>query len=59
VSFSWRWRLRLQSCGVWCQHCKYNFSKTSLIRTNWERTLVLISESPNYRSDTIICSGKL
>jgi hypothetical protein len=26
------------------------YSKTSLIRTNWERTLVQISESPNYRS---------
>jgi hypothetical protein len=25
------------------------YSKTSLIRTNWERTLVQISESPNYR----------
>jgi hypothetical protein len=29
----------------------YN-SKTSLIWTNWGRTLVKISESPNYRSAT-------
>jgi hypothetical protein len=28
------------------------YSKTSLIQTNWEKTLVQISESPNYRSDT-------
>jgi hypothetical protein len=28
------------------------FFTTSLIRTNWERTLVQISESPNYRSAT-------
>jgi hypothetical protein len=28
------------------------YSKTSLIRTNWERTLVQISESPNYGSAT-------
>jgi hypothetical protein len=27
-------------------------SKTSLIRTNWERTLVQINESPNCRSAT-------
>jgi hypothetical protein len=27
-------------------------SKTSLIRTNWERTLFQISESPNYKSAT-------
>jgi hypothetical protein len=30
----------------------FSHSKTSLIRTNWERTLVQISESPNYRSVT-------
>jgi hypothetical protein len=35
------------------------YSKTSLIRTNWERTLVQISERLNYRSDTENCSGKL
>jgi hypothetical protein len=28
------------------------YSKTSLIRTNWERILVQISESPNYRTAT-------
>jgi hypothetical protein len=28
------------------------YSKNSLIRANWERTLVQISESPNYRSAT-------
>jgi hypothetical protein len=28
------------------------YSKTSLIRTHWERTLVQISESLNYRSAT-------
>jgi hypothetical protein len=31
---------------------RQKYSKTSLIRTNWERTLVQISESPNYRSAT-------
>jgi hypothetical protein len=28
------------------------YSKTSIIRTNWEQTLVQINESPNYRSAT-------
>jgi hypothetical protein len=28
------------------------YSKTSLIPTNWERTLVQISESPNYGNAT-------
>jgi hypothetical protein len=28
------------------------YSRTSLIRTNWERTLIQISESPDYRSAT-------
>jgi hypothetical protein len=32
--------------------CLFRFLLTSLIRTNWERTLVQISESPNYKSTT-------
>jgi hypothetical protein len=31
---------------------KFKYSNTSLIRTNWERTLVQISQGPNYRSAT-------
>jgi hypothetical protein len=31
------------------------YSKTSLILTNWERSLVQISESLNYRSATEMC----
>jgi hypothetical protein len=31
---------------------KIVYSKTSLILTNWERTLVHLSESPNYKSAT-------
>jgi hypothetical protein len=32
---------------------KIQYSKTSLIQNNWERTLVQMSESPNYRSATV------
>jgi hypothetical protein len=32
------------------QRIKTVYSKTSLIRTNWERTPVQIGEGPNYRS---------
>jgi hypothetical protein len=38
----------------WCalKDTDLNCSKTSLIQINWERTLVQISERPNYRSAT-------
>jgi hypothetical protein len=38
--------------GTKWMHIDTTERKTTLIRTNWERTLVQISESPNYTSAT-------
>jgi hypothetical protein len=35
------------------RHVATDHQKASLLRTNWERTLVQISDSPNYRSATV------
>jgi hypothetical protein len=48
--------LYIQAKGIWNSPTNIDlgnkYSKFSLIQTNWEQTLIQISENPNYRSVT-------